>query len=473
MINLVVYLNKLVACACICIYGSTAVLALLRPTPPLSPGARTIARDRVITTFAQPESAYRAIGQGALLALHYDQPTPQLPDLRSELMLFGIDERPDADPIHPLIHIGLRDTEEIQAIPAQEHHYLLFDRASGLYRFSPCNRPTNLWLSLKLEGGIICSEVRMLDREGRQIDSPTERAAFELATAHHRPAYENWQVGSHRVDNSLLARLQTRWFGEDQFLADHGGDEFAWTRGKQRLDFGQGDELYSCFLAEGESLVWKGERWHNLRPGEPSRGLPILYLKTLKEKLMLLELWDELGRSRVTLSLMRSRDSWMPKHFKETLHFIGARTWSEYVLAVGDQRLVVSPQEWLLLAEKGWQVLRQVEEIDSYVNGHCQGELLVLEGMRREGGAQVLKGHLYNASRTGMEPVEIALTPQTNPGPESLALAHGAQGGRSTGEMVTLHRQLDPEEVIEEGEELLSLPAVMRGLTQQLNEVHP
>lgn len=473
--NWLVYLNKLLAVSSALVYAGAGMGALLHPRALSLFRHELCEKNAIPAPFTQSDSAYKAIASGPLFALHYQAPQAQLPDLRQELVLYGLDERPDADPHHPIVHLGLGSSAEVHGFPAGQVRYLIFDRSQAVYRPSPDNKPSNLWITLTAFPHAMIAEVGMMDRHGRLIYSPKEHARFEVAQSSHRPASEPWQLGAQRVDNSLLARLHTRWYGEDQFLTDHGGSEFSSVRGKQRLDFGQGDDVYSCFVEQGECLVWKGDRWINLRPGESSRGLPLLHLKNLKEKLMLFELWDEMGRTRVTLSLMRSRDVWLPRHMKDTVRFVGARTWSEFVLNVGGERLVVSPQDWLLLDEGGWHLLRKVEEIDAYVSGRLQGELLVLDGLEREGGTQTLKGHLYNTSRTSLESMDIALTPQiAAPSPSDIGLAGAPapsqSGGHGEGVILQQPLALDSTEL---GDELLSLPHVVRGLTHQLRELSP
>ena len=54
-------------------------------------------------------------------------------------------------------------------------------------------------------------------------------------------------------------------------------------------------------------------------------------------------------------------------------------------------------------------MLKDVEQIDAYVEGRLRGELLVLDGMERENGERVLRGHIYNSSRTERLPIDFPL----------------------------------------------------------------
>ncbi len=369
--------------------------------------------------FKQPEEAYAALGTGGF-AVHRKPATVQLPNLSDELMFYGINQRPDASREAPVVHLAIRGTGEVVSAPVSERRYLLFDREESKYQFSPENGETSLWVtpSQPKDEGEIQFAVGLRMHDGTVVSEPQEHAAFTLKlapySAHQRMS---WTLGDLRVDNSLLARQRCRWFGQDLFYARHGGETFALARGRERIDFGEEAEGYSCFIALGESLIWKDERWCNAEEGEETTAYPLLTLRKLDERLMVFDLWDAEGRGKIALSLMKSRGGWGATGMRNALRFVAAKTWSQFVLECGAQRVDVAPGDWLLFIEAGLHKLETVEEIDAFVSGELEGELMVIEGLGRHEGKGMLLAQIYNRTRSEMEERQIPLSSHTSSPP--------------------------------------------------------
>lgn len=113
--------------------------------------------------------------------------------------------------------------------------------------------------------------------------------------------------------------------------------------------------------------------------------------------------------------MMRSRDLWLPPQHKENLRFVGARTWSQFLLETHDRRIMITPDDWLLLTAEGWQKLSSQGEINDYLNRKLIGELFVIDGLEKKNGKQFLTGHLFNSSRSEMQKLEIPLNQSEKP----------------------------------------------------------
>ncbi|MEC7839791.1 MAG: hypothetical protein VX777_07110 [Chlamydiota bacterium] len=357
--------------------------------------------------FAQSQQAYDQIGE-PILSLQYRPPRMQLPDLKQKLNYYGQNNRPDASSNTSLLHFNIDGTTA--SVPPSEKLFLSYDKegGAGTYRFSPNNMETSLWVEAvpgTKEASIL---VGMYDEDGNVVKTPDQNASFKLKEKEFsRFGGKAWEIGKWRVDGTLLARQRARWYGVDKFLERHGGEEYKDIAGKSRIEFNEGDDKYSVFVGEGSALIWNGESWESVIPGEESRGYPLLFVKKVDERLMNLELWDSEGKKKIALNLLKSMETWMPQNLQQEFKFLGARTRSQFVFEVDDEKMLLSPHDWLLLTEEGWVKLNTLDEIDDYVDLRERGTLFVFDGITRVGDQQVLRGEMFNPTRTKVHDIEL------------------------------------------------------------------
>lgn len=361
-------------------------------------------------SFAQKQEAYDAIGE-PVLVLEYQPPRLQLPDLRQQVSYYGQNNRPDVNPNNALLHFGLGSKgTDTSSVASNQPLYLVYqkDDGAGSYKFSPNNEKTALWIEADAVDKDANIRVHMLDENGEEVKSPQAYAAFQLKEKEFaRYGGCAWEIGKWRVDGTILARQRARWYGIDKFLERHGGDEYADIAGKNRVDFGEKDDTYSVYIGEGTALIWDGIRWKSVIPGEKSRGYPLLVVKKVEDRLMNLELWDPEGNKKIALNLLKSTETWVPTNIQKDFKFLGARTRSQFVFEVDDEKMLLSPHDWLLLTSDGWRKLNSAEDVDAYVDREETGTLFVFDGIDRLGDQQVLKGALYNPSRTQVQELEL------------------------------------------------------------------
>ncbi|MCC5831953.1 MAG: hypothetical protein JJU12_02800 [Chlamydiales bacterium] len=380
-------------------------------------------------------------------SLNWVPPLMQLPDLRNELQFFGENGRPDMARGKLSFHLGLKSSTEVRSVRENERVYLIYqgnyasayiDRtpyrepislverplwgdvsvaSKGSYHFSPDNQPTPLWLEIiSSSPNSLSLSVKMLDEKAVLVKKPSELREITL-TAQEFPKSQTagWELGGYRVDSTLLVRQKARWIGSDRFLEMHGGDEYAFAFGKEKIDFLDGETPYSCFAGPRDFLVWRGGRWNTPMQGENTEGLPILCIKKIDEKIMTLELWDGQGRAKTTLSLIRSKDHNKSPDLAQEFKFVGVKTWAQFIVECRNSgRLTLKPNDWLVLTQEGWKKLDSPDQIDAYVNGSLIGPLFVLDTMIKQNGRQILVGHLFNLSRTEVEEVELEAGSKTS-----------------------------------------------------------
>lgn len=392
----------------------TAVLYFSRPTEiPVIDDVAAVGTGLPKSAFVQPKESYDSIGE-PLLALKFSPISVMLPDLRKVLQYYGKNGRPDAQADHPLLHFAFVGNKVAASIEPGKPLYLVYDRKStpGTYTFSPNNEETPLYMQCALDGTEAIITVNMKCQDGSIVNEPASHAQFTLPEKEYvRFGGVPWEIGKWRVDGSLLARQRARWYGPDRFLERHGGEEYSHVNGKHRIDFGEGDDMYSVFVGLNECLIWDQEigKWRSSSPGLETLGHPLLLVKKVDERLINLELWDNDGKGKLALNLLKSTENWMPQNLQQSFKFMGARTRSQFVFEVNKERMLIRPKDWLVLTESGWLKLTTPEDIDNFVDRKLTGALFVFDGVEKRDDKQVLVGTMFNSTRTEMQTVEMPI----------------------------------------------------------------
>lgn len=346
------------------------------------------------------------------LKLAFNPAALQLPDLRTKLIYYGRNSRPDASQEETVFHFDFQGNNNPQAARPGKPVYLCYDATKKPcnYSFSPDNKETSLWFTAEPNSRGATVAVRMKGERG-VVALPENHAQFDLEEK-ERPRFgaQPWQMGKWRVDGSLFARQRARWYGKDQFLEEFGGDEYAELKDKHRIDFAaEGEEPYSVYVGADEMLVWDQNRWQPLSESTKSIGKPLLVVNKIEERIMNCDLWDPDGKQKVRLNLLRSMESWIPQNLERHFRFVGAHTRSQYAFEVNKQRMILSPDDWLLNTSDGWIKLETLEQIDQYVNRVVSGTLFIFEGIGNDGQQQVIEGRMFNASRTEGREMQIPI----------------------------------------------------------------
>lgn len=397
------------------------------PRPPTTP-QRAFARD--------PKD-YQAISP-PVFSLKFAPLSVQLPDLRRHLIYYGKNSRPDAKDEKVVLYFALAPNKPPFPVIPGQRTYLLYDKAQKQYVFSPDNEKTPLWFETTPQGNQVGVKVGMQGENDQIIREPAAYAEFVLGEKEYvRSGGTTWEIGKWRVDGTLLARQKAKWYGIDRFLERHGGKEYVDFENKQRLDFGEGEDLYSIYVGMDDCMIWKDNRWQVVKPGPNSLGNPLMCVKKVDERIMNLELWDVEGKGKIVLNLLKTNEAWLPQNLQQSFKFVGARTRSQFVFEVNKERMLLRPQDWLVLTDKGWKKLVTPEEIDDYVDRKMVGPLFVFDGIERKDDRQIIKGALFNSSRTEMFPVEIPLQQSGSPPggkekdqkPRDMNMPNGGRGG--------------------------------------------
>lgn len=402
-------------------YGIVGVISILLLTalffvvihPGEFPAHDAVARKSNIPkrAFARPPEAYDAISAPAL-KLSFSPLSVQLPDLRKHLVYYGKNGRPDADRDHPVMYLAFTGNKTPLAVPPEKRFYVLYDKKQTppQYVFSKNNTETPLWIEANVQSNQALIKAGLKLEDGKEIHEPTAYAEFNLTEKEFvRFGGSTWELDGLRVDGTLLARQKARWHGVDRFLEKHGGEEYKEYIDKHRVDFGDGENLYSVYLSQGSCLIWQDGKWKAIKPGESSLENPMISVKKIDERVMNLELWDGEGKGKIVLNLIKATEPWAPQAIEEDFKFIGARTKSQFIFEIKNERMLLRPYDWLILTEEGWKKLETPEEIDQYVERKLIGPLFVFDQIERKEDKQIASGTLFNASRTESSAMELSL----------------------------------------------------------------
>lgn len=363
------------------------------------------------SAFLLSKKSYEAIGN-PFTELNFVPPSMRLPDLRNQLVFYGKNGRPDAGADKQLLHFAMTGTKNTLSVATGEKLYLVYDKkgSGSKYAFSPSNNETSLWIEANCQGADACVKVCMKNEKGELVSEPQNNAQFTIPEKEYaRFSGGVWEIGKTRVDGTLLARQRARWFGPDVFLQKHGGDEFEDMQGKQGIDFGDSDNNYSVYVKVGDCLIWKDEKWNVVTAGQQTLGHPLLIVKKIDERVMNLELWDVEGRGKMPLNLLKANDPFVAQNVQDDFKFVGARTRTQFIFEIKDDRLTLKPHDWLLLTPEGWKKLDSVQAIDDYVSRKTQGVLFVFDEVAKKDERQVLVGTVFNPTRSQHETIEISM----------------------------------------------------------------
>lgn len=403
-----------------------AALCLLWMRPTEFPSYDTTARKSTIPkgSFARAAQDYQSIAAPAL-DLAFSPLSVQLPDLRRYLVYYGKNGRPDAHEENPVLYLSFTGNKTPSPVHPGQRLYIMYDKGQTphQYVFSPNNDQTPLWIEASVQGNQAVVKVGMKGENEQIVNEPKAYANFNLPEKEFvRFGGTVWELGKWRVDGTILARQKARWYGVDKFLEKHGGDEYKEFHNKQRIDFGEGDDAYSVYIGQGDCLIWTDSKWQAVKAGDASLKRTMMCAKKIDERVMNLELWDVDGKGKIVLNLIKANEAWMPQNLEQNFKFVGARTRSQFVFEINEERMLLRPHDWLVLTDAGWEKIETSESIDNYVERKTVGPMFVFDHIERKEDRQVIMGTLFNAARTEMVPIELTLQQGTT------AMAKAAAG---------------------------------------------
>lgn len=335
-----------------------------------------------------------------------------LPDLHQAILFLGKNGRPDA--AEPTAFIKFLPSKISLTAKAGEKIYLQpKPTGKGEIEFSPVHEPSRLWIECRPVRGDqnqLHVTVCLQPSQSEQGQQKPQTSSFVLTTTPRDDS--DWEIGGLRVDPSFAIKQKMRRLGVDKFLAMHGGEEFADKADKDRIEFiSPSGDSYHRYLAQGDILLWDGERWSSCGDfhGE-STEVPLLEVQHVDDKLFSLVVWNVGGLQHQQINLVKMATS--PLEFVELLkeiEFVGMHTWTKPIVCIGGERFILSPEDWIVHGKKGWEKMSSIQQLEDFLSGKIQSPLFIFDRIEKTDKNFVLKGHVFNAQRTLVESVSLPL----------------------------------------------------------------
>ena len=255
--------------------------------------------------------------------------------------------------------------------------------------------------------------LKMKDAQGNIVPDTADISYFVLSELPLPPAndaIQDWKIGFEKVDATLFTRQKAKWYGQDLFLENYGDKEYEHTIGRERIEFGEGDDenRYVCFAKEGDLLVFSDGKWQSVDAGPQSVGKSLLHAKKINEQSILFDLWDPEGKRKVAIELHKTPEP--PSTATQfDIRLVGARSRKDWIAEIAGARMLLRTDDWLLYHDGKCERLTSQEQIDNYLKGQLRGELVILEGTERVDNQICLVGARINESKTKLSPISIPL----------------------------------------------------------------
>jgi hypothetical protein len=363
-------------------------------------------------SFSFPQSKEPA--QFPILQLDFSPIQLNVPNLQPYLFFHGRNMREDAPKNPPELFFSLSPSKEVMPSRSGEKTYLV--REGNEFRFSPKNQPTSLWFVPTLKGADVVLNVTVQNEDGSISQQPKSYSELLLKERPIPLPQPGWSIGAFRADQTLLMRQGAKWAGRDLFLEMHGGDEYQFARGKERILFKNDEGQYDLYFEPGAQFVFDSDHWREVKKGEDVRGQPILKVAKVDEKLITLELYSASGAQKFLYSLIKQPDL-RPILNQSEFVYVGARTKVHSLFKVSGKREIVGVGDWLIRSSEGWMKIKSAKEIDRYIEGLLEGPLLVIDGIEEQNGQKGFKGTLLSVKRS--QAVDVFLPFSAVPQPKA------------------------------------------------------
>lgn len=385
------------------VFFSNVEQAVASTTPP-SPSSTPLS---IQHSFRQPVSLEEAIAS-APFRLGTIERNIRLPDLRSLLVYYGSNDRPDRSRSHRRLQFGVKGAPAVHSTLAGEKVFFKYDTRTNKWQMS--DSPSPLTVSFHPKDPAVEVTVEFQDEKGVTITIPSEFHSFSLSPSPAPAAASQshqWLCGALPVDASLLDRQGAVWWGEDLVVQAFGGHEMAHEARRQRVQFGSGDNAYVLWVTEGDCFVHDDDRWKAAEPGSDTVGKPLMQAKSIDGRAIHFQLWNAEGTVRQSLDLIH-REAKGEIQVPE-IKVIGARSKKQWIAEIHGKKLTLTPDDWVLLKQDGFVQLDNEQLLEDYLQGRLSGNLLAFAGIEKVSGELCLVGTFYDSTRTLQAPFAISL----------------------------------------------------------------
>ncbi len=349
-----------------------------------------------------PSYPYEAIGSGGL-TLNRRHALGWVSRIADDLSLVAYNGRPNVPATEAQLLLNFKASRDQELVLNGKPLFLQeMQQGNGL---SISAEESGLWIKpILLENGTVLVEAcrTLSTEEGGKIE---EKGQFFMTAQGGVPARLN------PSQEIFMLELKAAQFHSSDFLIQkYGGTEYAAWRGRAVLEFTSGSKTYACFVTEGDDLCYLDGEWQVVAREDLPEGLPVARVHSIAGRVVQLEAWDAAGFYPVQLRIAESdRDSYFQIRPENLPAKVRLRNSTQVSCALGKRRVILKQGDWLLKTATGWRNVRKIDELQQLLYFRMKGELLIFDGIEREQGRLVMKGHCFNGSRTQMQPFSIPI----------------------------------------------------------------
>lgn len=327
--------------------------------------------------------SFDEIGYGPL-ALNGVRTKNPVPNLARELVVLGTNSRPDVQPGEVALLLGLKTTQQEQVAFSGQTLFLK-RQPKDVFLFSTDKTPLSI-TPIAMKDGSVAIEVVLEGAKGQ----------FVLK---NRPQQMREEVPF------VKAIKEAKWWGPDLFLQSYGGEEYGAFHGKHKIEFSNS----ICFVQEGDFLMWEDAQWKSVSFDHLMPFFPIAKVSSISSKGVQIEAWDETGFYPMNMQISSPQTPRVNYKLDELISSIRPRTASELSCMLGKRRVVLREGDWWLKTESGWRHLKKLSDIEDYLAHKMRGDLFIFETVSMEKGKAEVKGHVFDAMRTQMQPIALTV----------------------------------------------------------------
>lgn len=354
-----------------------------------------------------------SIGQGAL-SLRPSQAMGWIARLYDEVQVLAYNSRPDQSLKEAEMVVHLKQGKERCVVPSGKMLYLKESgQGQGLL---PSQEEAPLWVKLTLLDG-----ASVLVEAGRRcmvqgVGESEERGQFVAHVQGLRGAAPS------QFQEGLKALMSSVAFAQDLVISKYGGREFSdWSR-KVILEVQGPAGVYGVRVAQGDYLTLQEGEWTVVPFETVKERACVGQVVAASDRFVELVVWDDKGfsPSQFKIDVKKSQLSAFGADLLPSL--VRLRTGTQVSAAFGKRRLILKQGDWLVKRQNGWRHLRSADEMQLYLDRRLQGELFVFESMEKDAqGKYVLKGTLFDATRTYMQSINVPINQERQHNGKSLS----------------------------------------------------
>lgn len=330
--------------------------------------------------------------------------SPLAAALSREIVLLAQSSKPSAHGEEGHLLMGIKNSAMQMNIECGKVIYLQYQLSEEghphLFQFS--SEATDFWIkpSILDSSSVLIKAARVQDQE--------EKCEFVL-TNHSKQASSAFEQ-----KDFYKCLKKAKWWGQDILFRLYGGVEYQKLKDKHKLEMTGVPSPYVCLVSQGDYLSFENGKWRTIDLSEASSSCPLAYVSEITASQLKVEVWDETGFSHAILkfSTEAAQKSARPESVFSSVRF---RTASQVTCLLGKRRVIIKQGDWLLKTAGGWRNLKNLKDIESYLAYQLRGELFIFDGIEKQEGTSLLKGHLIDDMRCLASSVAIPISSEKKP----------------------------------------------------------